>query len=103
MRFLIPLVLSLVAVSPASGQTNATRGPMFSGAPAPARAAGAAEAVPGQTEFLQNAITSLQLQRNEALDRAVLADVNGRVLAVENEKLKATIRELEAKAAAPKE
>lgn len=46
--------------------------------------------------FLQQAIASLQQQRNQALDQAAVAEANGRLAAQEIEKLRARVKELEA-------
>lgn len=43
---------------------------------------------------LQQAINALHDQRNEALDKALMAETNRRLLAVEVEKLKASVAQL---------
>lgn len=45
--------------------------------------------------FLQQAISSLQGQRNEAMDRAAIADANHRMAAQEVEKLKGAVAQLQ--------
>jgi hypothetical protein len=46
---------------------------------------------PPDPAFLQQAVQSLQAQRNEAMDRAAIADANHRMASAEVEKLKGQI------------
>lgn len=59
----------------------------------------AQQQAPSDPAYLQQAILALQAQRNEAMDRSAAIAANVQMLAAENEKLKARVKELEAKTA----